>query len=137
MAFFAISKRNPLQLLSATDLAVEHERLLEENAQLHRAVTSHAVVDQAIGAVVVMARVPPEEAWHILRDISQRTNTKLRRVAERLLAFAQNGPPSGGQRVEPAELRRVLERSVVRAGARPDHHRSGGLASTGPGGPPA
>ncbi|MGV9255193.1 ANTAR domain-containing protein [Streptomyces sp. NPDC003697] len=107
MAFFAISKCHPLHLLSVTDLATEHERLQRENAQLQRAITSHAVVDQAIGAVVVLGRMAPEEAWRVLRDISQRTNTKLRTVAEHILAFAQGG---GMPDAEREELRRGLDR---------------------------
>ncbi|MEU6324529.1 ANTAR domain-containing protein [Streptomyces sp. NPDC047009] len=70
---------------------MEYERLGEENEQLQRAVTSHAIVDQAIGALVVLGRIPPEEAWRALRDVSQRTNTKLRVVAEDVLKFAQGG----------------------------------------------
>ncbi|MET8952991.1 ANTAR domain-containing protein [Streptomyces sp. NPDC004393] len=91
MAFFAISDRHPLRLLSAADLAMEHERLLEENAQLHQAVSSHARIDQAMGAVVAIGRIAPEEAWRALRDVSQRTNTKLRVVAEAILRYAQDG----------------------------------------------
>ncbi|MER5748899.1 ANTAR domain-containing protein [Streptomyces sp. NPDC002088] len=91
MAFFATSRRDPLRLLSVTDLAQDNERLEEENEQLRQAVASHAVIDQAIGAVVVLGQIPPEEAWRVLRDVSQRTNTKLRTVAEHLLEFVQYG----------------------------------------------
>ncbi|MGW5478311.1 ANTAR domain-containing protein [Streptomyces sp. NPDC004008] len=91
MAFFAISDRHPLRLLSAADLAMEHQRLLEENTQLHQAVSSHARIDQAMGAVVAIGRIAPEEAWRVLRDVSQRTNTKLRVVAEHILRYAQDG----------------------------------------------
>ncbi|MEU6810004.1 ANTAR domain-containing protein [Streptomyces sp. NPDC046831] len=116
MAFFAISKRHPLRLLSVTELAIEHEQLQEENAQLQRAITSHAVIDQAIGAVVVLGRLAPEEAWRVLRDVSQRTNTKLRTVAEHILAFAQgDGLPD----TEREELRRALDRYTLYAGRRP------------------
>ncbi|MCW7942920.1 antitermination regulator [Streptomyces hygroscopicus] len=91
MAFFEISKQQPLHLLSTADLATELDQLYEENAQLRRAVTSHATIDQAMGAVVVLGQVAPEEAWQVLRDVSQRTNTKLRVVAEHILKFAQGG----------------------------------------------
>ncbi|OIJ66413.1 ANTAR domain-containing protein [Streptomyces mangrovisoli] len=91
MTFFALSQTHPLRLLSATDLANECARLEGENAQLRRAVSSHAAVDQAIGALVVLGRIAPEDAWRVLRDVSQHTNTKLRAVAEDVLKFAQGG----------------------------------------------
>lgn len=100
MAFFALSRHQPLVLLSATDLAAGHDRLVDENRQLQRAVSSHAVIDQAIGAVVVLGKIPPEEAWRALRDVSQRTNTKLRTVAEHILAYAQGGSLPEAERVE-------------------------------------
>ncbi|MGW7259750.1 ANTAR domain-containing protein [Streptomyces sp. NPDC054834] len=107
MAFFTISRHRPLALLSSTDLAMEYERLAEESAQLRQAVTSHAVIDQAIGVVVAVARIAPEEGWRVLRDVSQRTNTKLRTVADHILDFGQ-----GGILPEPihTELRLALDR---------------------------
>ncbi|GGR29426.1 ANTAR domain-containing protein [Streptomyces aurantiogriseus] len=56
--------------------------LEEEVGQLRQAVASHAVVDQAIGVVIAVAHLRPEQGWEVLREISQRTNTKLREVAE-------------------------------------------------------
>ncbi|MEU0333964.1 ANTAR domain-containing protein [Streptomyces sp. NPDC006193] len=100
MAFFALSRHQPLVLLSATDLMAEYHRLHDENQQLRRAVTSHAVIDQAIGAVVLLGRIAPEEAWRALRDVSQRTNTKLRTVAEHILAYAQGGTLPERHRLE-------------------------------------
>ncbi|MFI9650437.1 ANTAR domain-containing protein [Streptomyces sp. NPDC052040] len=119
MAFFAMSDWHPLRLPSATELAREHERLVQENAQLRQAVASHALIDQAMGAVVVFGQIPPEEAWRVLRDVSQRTNTKLRVVAEHILGHAQ-----GAALPEPmlTELHRALERYRIcsrSAGAAP------------------
>ncbi|MET8947243.1 ANTAR domain-containing protein [Streptomyces sp. NPDC004542] len=91
MAFFTISRHRPLVLLSSTDLAMEYERLERESAQLRQAVTSHAVIDQAIGVVVALGGIAPEESWRVLRDVSQRTNTKLRAVADHVLDFGQGG----------------------------------------------
>ncbi|WP_225835245.1 ANTAR domain-containing protein [Streptomyces sp. NK08204] len=107
MAFFTISKQRPLHLLSAFDLARENELLHEEIEQLKRAVASHAVIDQAIGVLVAIGRIAPEEAWRALRDVSQRTNTRLRTVAEHVLDFAQ-----GGALPEPEmlELERAFQR---------------------------
>ncbi|MFF8595912.1 ANTAR domain-containing protein [Streptomyces sp. NPDC015220] len=111
MVFFAISRRHPLQPLSVTDLVLEHERLHEEIDQLQHALGSHAVIDQAIGAVVAFGRMPPEDAWRVLREVSQRTNTKLRTVAEHVLKFAQGGALSD---TELEELRRALDRHSQR-----------------------
>ncbi|MFJ3759409.1 ANTAR domain-containing protein [Streptomyces sp. NPDC090080] len=58
--------------------------LEEEVAQLRHAVTAHATVDQAMGVVIAYSGVTPEAAWEILRDVSQRTNTKLREIAEQI-----------------------------------------------------
>ncbi|MYW20163.1 MULTISPECIES: ANTAR domain-containing protein [unclassified Streptomyces] len=103
MAFFALSRQQPLVLLSATDLASEHHRLEDENEQLRRALTSHATIDQAIGALVVLGQIAPEEAWRALRDVSQRTNVKLRTVAEHVLAYAQGGALPEPERLELAK----------------------------------
>ncbi|MCL3997828.1 ANTAR domain-containing protein [Streptomyces lavenduligriseus] len=115
MAFFALSRIQPLALLSATDLAAGYDRLLEENRHLRRAVTSHAVIDQAIGAVVALGQIAPEEAWRALRDVSQRTNVKLRTVAEHVLGYVQGGALPEPERIE-------LAKAIVRyrrCGGRP------------------
>jgi len=129
MAFFAVSRHRPLELLSVTDLAMEHERLQAENEQLQRALSSRAVIDQAIGALVVLGQVPPEEAWRALRDVSQRTNTKLRVVAEDVLKFAQGGTLPDA---ELHELRRALARYQSCSSA----HRTPGITAADDG-PPA
>ncbi|MFE7234018.1 ANTAR domain-containing protein [Streptomyces sp. NPDC002405] len=111
MVFFAMSERRPLPPLSAADLVLEHERLHQEIDQLQRALTSHAVIDQAIGAVVTFGRIPPEDAWQVLREVSQRSNTKLRTVAEHVLKFAQGGALPD---IELEQLRRALGRYSAR-----------------------
>ncbi|MGW2933950.1 ANTAR domain-containing protein [Streptomyces sp. NPDC001156] len=113
MAFFARFTRRPQHSLQAPGLAGECERMRTEVEQLRHAVTSHALVDQAIGVVVVLGKISPEEAWRVLRDVSQRTNTKLRLVAEHLLAFAQGGELPQEER---DELRRALDRYRISSG---------------------
>ncbi|OLZ63018.1 antitermination regulator [Streptomyces sp. IMTB 2501] len=107
MAFFALSRHQPLTLLSVSELVSAHDRLVNENQQLRRAVSSHAVIDQAIGALVVLGRIAPEDAWRALRDVSQRTNVKLRTVAEHILDHAQGGTLPEPQRTE---LRKAIAR---------------------------
>ncbi|MEH0541596.1 ANTAR domain-containing protein [Streptomyces sp. B21-105] len=48
--------------------------LEQENAQLRRAVDSHATVDQAIGVLVATYRLPPTAEFEVLREVSQHTN---------------------------------------------------------------
>ncbi|MGV9245801.1 ANTAR domain-containing protein [Streptomyces sp. NPDC003710] len=102
--------------VGTTELAQECERLRVENRHLKRAVVSHALVDQAIGAVVVLGRIPQDEAWGVLRDVSQHTNTKLRLIAEHVLKFAQ-----GGDLPQPEmdEFRRALDRTRIASRTRP------------------
>jgi AmiR/NasT family two-component response regulator len=66
-------------------------RLEDENLQLREAVRSHAVVDQAIGVVLAVGRLSPDAGWEVLRNISQNTNIKLRRVAELVVDWARTG----------------------------------------------
>ncbi|MBO1332425.1 ANTAR domain-containing protein [Streptomyces sp. VRA16 Mangrove soil] len=121
MAFFAISSTNPLVLLSNSDLVRDNERLGLANHQLEQAVSSHAVVDQAIGAVVAIGSIAPEEGWRVLRDVSQRTNVKIRVVAEHVLMFAQGRPLPEAERVE---LNRAIGRyAALRGGSGGDETR--------------
>ncbi|MFJ8790670.1 ANTAR domain-containing protein [Streptomyces sp. NPDC102462] len=78
--------------------------LQEEVHQLKEAVTSHAVVDQAIGMVVALGRVTPDEGWAVLKEVSQHTNIKLRNVAEFILIWGRTGdmPPEIGAALEDA-----------------------------------
>ncbi|MCI3934115.1 ANTAR domain-containing protein [Streptomyces sp. AN091965] len=76
------------------------QELQERVEQLKQAVHSHAVIDQAIGVVLTVGRMTPEEAWDVLREISMRSNTKLRTVAQHMLAWARTGALPTGLRVE-------------------------------------
>jgi len=83
--------------------------LQEEVDQLKEAVASHAVVDQAIGMVVALGRVPPDQGWEVLKSVSQHTNIKLRDVAELILLWARAGDM-------PPEIRAQLEDALDRYG---------------------
>lgn len=85
------------------------QELQEEVDQLKEAVSSHAVVDQAIGMVIALGRVSPQEGWAVLRDVSQHTNIKLRNVAELILIWGHTG------RI-PEEIRAELEDAIDRYG---------------------
>lgn len=91
---------------SETDRILELE---EEVDQLKEAVVSHAVVDQAIGMVVALGRVAPDQGWAVLKDVSQHTNIKLRHVAELILIWGRDGRM-------PPEIRVELEEALERYG---------------------
>lgn len=90
----------------------EADRIAELQAevdQLKEAVTSHAVVDQAIGMVVALGRVTPDEGWEVLKEVSQHTNIKLRTIADLILVWARRGDI-------PPEVRAELEETLDRYG---------------------
>ncbi|NSL80064.1 ANTAR domain-containing protein [Streptomyces coelicolor] len=84
-------------------------RLQEQVRQLKEAVVSHAVVDQAIGVVIALGGVTPDEGWIVLKEVSQHTNIKLRNVAEAILIWGRTG-------VIPPEILTVLEDRLGRPG---------------------
>ncbi|MFI2377365.1 ANTAR domain-containing protein [Streptomyces sp. NPDC018964] len=98
-------------------VALEREerlQLLEEEVeQLRRAIVSRPVIDQARGILMATYGCTSDEAWHILREASQLSNTKLRAVAEALTAGveAQGAPLS-------EEVRSALSRALARRSSR-------------------
>jgi GAF domain-containing protein len=62
-------------------------RVLAEN--LARALRSRAVIDQAIGVLVAVQGVSPEQAFSDMSRQSQNSNIKLRDVAARIVAHAR------------------------------------------------
>jgi hypothetical protein len=82
---------DPTESPLSSRAADEIVELREEVDQLNEAVTSHATVDQAIGMMVALGRVTPDEGWAVLREVSQLTNIKLRSLAELVLIWGRNG----------------------------------------------
>ncbi|MFI0233027.1 ANTAR domain-containing protein [Streptomyces sp. NPDC017086] len=127
----------PADLPARTAGAVARERaeqldvLRLEIAQLRQALDSRPVIDQARGVLMAAHACTAEQAWEILREASQRTNTKLRQVAA---AVTRSAAPGGAAPPEPlrsalaAAVRRVstaardpresCDRSPARAGRR-------------------
>ncbi|MFD9318718.1 ANTAR domain-containing protein [Streptomyces sp. NPDC060053] len=70
-------------------------------------VDSHAVVDQAIGVLVAVHRIPPAAGFEVLREVSQHTNVKLHTVAEMVIGWAL------GQSL-PETVERALGQAVQR-----------------------
>lgn len=87
--------RSPAPRPSPAGSAVALERqerlhlLQEEVEQLRQAIASRPVIDQARGILMATYGCTSDEAWHILREASQLSNTKLRTVAESLTACAE------------------------------------------------
>ncbi|MFI1163220.1 ANTAR domain-containing response regulator [Streptomyces sp. NPDC020801] len=100
--------------LAGSAVALERaERLLqlqEEVEQLHQAMASRPVIDQARGILMAAHACTPERAWEILREASQRSNTKLRTVAAAVTAGARPDGPA-----PPEEIRTALRTAVAQA----------------------
>ncbi|MET9792534.1 ANTAR domain-containing protein [Streptomyces canus] len=86
------------------------EELQEEIAQLRQALASHAVVDQAIGVVLALSGLRPDQGWEVLKTVSQRTNTKLRDVAQHVVRWPDLGSL-------PAEIHPALRIALTEAHA--------------------
>ncbi|MDQ1033994.1 hypothetical protein QFZ75_000410 [Streptomyces sp. V3I8] len=63
------------------DLAAKIVELQRDNDHLQRAITSHAVIDQAIGVVIALGGLHPHQGFDVLKDVSQHTNIKLGEIA--------------------------------------------------------
>ncbi|WP_345668954.1 ANTAR domain-containing response regulator [Streptomyces similanensis] len=99
----------------AAERAERLGQLQQEVAQLRQAIASRPVIDQARGILMAAHACTPQQAWDILREASQRTNTKLRSVAARVVASARpDGPPP------PDALRHALSEAAARTTAEED-----------------
>lgn len=87
------------------DLVAEILELRSENMELSRALSSRAVIDQALGMVMVLGPCSSVRAWGLLVEVSQHCNVKLRQVAAALVATTEDEPLTGQLR---GELRRAL-----------------------------
>ncbi|MEU1134577.1 ANTAR domain-containing protein [Streptomyces sp. NPDC005900] len=95
----------------ARDAAAQGEKVIalqRKVSQLEQAVESHATIDQAIGIVVAMGRLTPDQGWTVLRETSQHTNIKLSRVADLIVAWGCAGDL-------PEDVRKALDESLARA----------------------
>ncbi|MDK1475669.1 ANTAR domain-containing protein [Streptomyces sp. 549] len=69
----------------------EREALIEQVCQLQQALESHAVIDQATGVIMTLGGCERKHAFTVLRETSQRSNTKLRVVALELTGWTSTG----------------------------------------------
>ncbi|MGW7256304.1 ANTAR domain-containing protein [Streptomyces sp. NPDC054834] len=93
----------------------EQMRVLEEEIdQLRRAIVSRPLIDQARGVLMATHACTSDEAWDILRETSQLSNTKLHTVAEAVTATSTaDGSPF------PERLRGALRTALTHH--HPDH----------------
>ena len=82
-----MSEETDLENLSSTEL-----RALV--GHLRSAVASHERVGQAIGVLLTVHKIPPGQAWDLLRRTSQDTNVKVIRLATSLVEAAAGLAPS-------------------------------------------
>lgn len=68
----------------------------ELTEQLHRALRSRAVIDQAIGVALARDGGDPDAALQRLKQVSMRTNRPVREIAARLVESASGGAPADG-----------------------------------------
>lgn len=81
---------------AATALAIA-DRLAEQtelSEQLHTALESRAVIDQAIGIIMGAQHCDAETAFGVIRAASQHRNLKLRDIAARIVADTIRGQPA-------------------------------------------
>ncbi|MFL6136768.1 MAG: ANTAR domain-containing protein [Frankiaceae bacterium] len=99
-AFDETSREVANAMAASAGIALANTHLYEAQAtlaeQLRTAMRSRAVIEQAKGILMGARRCTAEEAFNILVSISQRSNRKLRDVAQALVDEAvRQSPPDG------------------------------------------
>jgi GAF domain-containing protein len=77
----------------ALALAVRMAERSEMSAHLQNALASRAVIDQALGIIMGRNRCTADEAFDVLRAISQNRNIKLRDIAADMITAVSGRPP--------------------------------------------
>lgn len=67
----------------------------DHSLNLDEAMRSRAVIEQAKGIIMARSRLSPDDAFDVLRKVSQRENRKLREIAAELVQKAQQRPLDG------------------------------------------
>jgi GAF domain-containing protein len=78
----------------ALALAVRMAERTEMSAHLQNALASRAVIDQALGIIMGQNRCTADEAFEVLRAISQNRNVKLRGIAAEMITAVSGQPPT-------------------------------------------
>ncbi|MFD9122122.1 ANTAR domain-containing protein [Streptomyces bottropensis] len=103
--------------------------LQRHNDHLQTAITSHAVIDQAIGVVIALGALRPQQGFDVLKDVSQHTNVKLREIAGLIVDWVlTHHLPDDVQEALDAALQKA--QSAPSHGIAPDPHAAGGSERT-------
>jgi GAF domain-containing protein len=87
------AERLARQAALAVALALRMSEKAELTANLRAALTSRAVIDQALGVIMGQNRCTPEEAFDVLRSASQNRNVKLRTMAAEIVQAVSGCSP--------------------------------------------
>jgi AmiR/NasT family two-component response regulator len=98
---FAEDNREQLELFAANAagaiaVAVKMADQTQMSDDLHGALASRAVIDQAIGVMMAQQRCSAAAAFDILRRASQNRNVKVRDLASEIVSNVGGAPPEPG-----------------------------------------
>ncbi|MEV5343161.1 anti-sigma factor antagonist [Streptomyces sp. NPDC052676] len=96
--------------LPAAEVNGTEQELGMEVVQLRRAMQTRPTIDLARGVLMASFGLSPQDAWEVLVAVSQRTNTKLYRLADGLVGAVRGDPL-------PEPLRREVAAAVARLAA--------------------
>jgi hypothetical protein len=103
------TRREAVPSLLVLERTQQLDRLRTEVEQLRQAILTRPVIDQARRVLMAAHACSSNQAWDVLREASQLSNTKLREVA----AVVAAGAGSEGPAPSP-ELRRALRTAIDR-----------------------
>ncbi|HEX4811802.1 MAG TPA: GAF and ANTAR domain-containing protein [Nonomuraea sp.] len=81
--------------------ALDAARQREIAAQLKEALTTRAIIDQALGILMAQRRCTSYEAFEMLRQVSQDRNVKLHQVAAAVVEQVSGEPPQSSRFEDP------------------------------------
>ncbi|WP_030323635.1 ANTAR domain-containing response regulator [Streptomyces sp. NRRL B-3229] len=103
------TRREPVPSVVLLERTQQLDLLRTEVEQLRRAIVTRPLIDQARGVLMATHTCSSDQAWDILREASQLSNTKLRKVAAVVTAGAVGEEPDASPAVRRA-LRTAIDR---------------------------
>lgn len=94
------------------------------NVQLHQALESHAVIDQAKGVLMLVYGIDGDAAFELLRWSSQQRNVRLLALAERLVGAVESAgglAPTSRARLDELFFQSLGEEAAPASGGAPTH----------------
>ncbi|WP_380164876.1 ANTAR domain-containing protein [Jannaschia sp. R86511] len=96
-----LARWEPMVVSSAVT-AVTCRSAAEQVDELVDVLRARVVIEQAKGMVMARHRLPAEDAFELLREVSQRSNTPVRRLARAVVATATDARSDGDVAGDPA-----------------------------------